>query len=516
MKSNKQIDIAREPLKFFKLYWPQLRLYDKQAEILQSLVEWDQTVVPAGNMLGKDWISGFAAVWFFCSRTPCKVITSSVDFDQLRGVLWGEIKKFIRTAAYPLPLRVNDMEIRQIRRDGSTVEGSYLIGRVAKVGEGLLGHHLPRTGGVPRTLFIGDECSALRNEHFDSVRTWAHRVLLIGNCFPCENYFKQAAKEGNQVGDRGERYRNVIRIRGTDSPNVRLGLVQESVGLEPTHDEVLPGVLSYREYLKRLKTYDPVLRKISLDAEFPEDNTVRLFPDDWLDLSAKRAVELDKQVIVGRNSTRLAKAMGVDTGEGRDSTVWTLIDGLGILHMESAKTADTMDIPKRTIELIKQWNLPASQVYFDRGGGGKQVADYLRRQGYPVNTVSFGAAATEPKRGIKLYAQRKEEVEERGAYKNRRAEMYGLAREAINPALGGVFAIPAKYNELIRQLRLLPMCYDAVGKMYLPPKDKTNPHSKEQTLRDLIGRSPDEADSFVLAIWGVRKPNIKHVAGALE
>ena len=141
MKSNKQIDIAREPLKFFKLYWPQLRLYDKQAEILQSLVEWDQTVVPAGNMLGKDWISGFAAVWFFCSRTPCKVITSSVDFDQLRGVLWGEIKKFIRTSAYPLPLRVNDMEIRQIRRDGSTVEGSYLIGRVSKVGEGLEGHH---------------------------------------------------------------------------------------------------------------------------------------------------------------------------------------------------------------------------------------------------------------------------------------------------------------------------------------------------------------------------------------
>lgn len=510
--------VLLDPVKFMQLYWPQLKLYDKQQEILRSLVEWDQTVVPAGNMLGKDWISGYAAVWFFCSRSPCKVITSSVDYDQLRGVLWGEIKKFIRTAAMPLPLHVNDMEIRQVRRDGSLVEQTYMIGRVAKVGEGLLGHHLPRgKGGIPRTLFIGDECSALRNEHFDSVRTWAHRVLLIGNCFPCENYFKQASNEGNQVGDRGEKYRNVIRIRGVDSPNVKLGLLQESRGLEVTNEEVIPGVLSYREYLKRLKTYDPVLRKISLDAEFPEDATVRLFPDEWLSLAAKRAEQLDVSLpLQGKNQrARIACSMGVDTGEGRDSTVWTIIDKLGILHQESAKTADTMDIPKRTIELLKEYQLPASSVYFDRGGGGKQVADYLRKIGYAVNTVSFGAQATEPKRGMKQFQQKKEEVEERGAYKNRRAEMYGLAREAINPALGGTFAIPARYHELVRQLRLLPMCYDAVGKMYLPPKDKSTANSKERTLRDLIGRSPDEADSFVLAMWGVRKPVIKPLAGAM-
>lgn len=41
-----------KPVEFIKILWPHVRLYDKQRQILRSVVENDETFVPAGNMLG--------------------------------------------------------------------------------------------------------------------------------------------------------------------------------------------------------------------------------------------------------------------------------------------------------------------------------------------------------------------------------------------------------------------------------------------------------------------------------
>lgn len=96
--------------------------------------------------------------------------------------------------------------------------------------------------------------------------------------------------------------------------------------------------------------------------------------------------------------------------------------------------------------------------------------------------------------------------------------MYGILRDLLNPgpvledadgnfiakvsATGG-FGIPAKYAELRRQLAPMPLDYDGEGRMYLPPKNKPTPTYKGRTIRDLIGRSPDHADSLVLAVFGL-------------
>src|SRR5271154_521237 len=90
-----------DPIAFQQFMWPDVHFYDKQREIIYSVLQNDETVVPAGNKLGKDYVAGFICLYFFISRNPCRVVTTSVKDDHLR-VLWGEINNFINTAKYPL------------------------------------------------------------------------------------------------------------------------------------------------------------------------------------------------------------------------------------------------------------------------------------------------------------------------------------------------------------------------------------------------------------------------------
>jgi hypothetical protein len=181
-------------------------------------------------MLGKDFVSAFIVLWFFISRHPCRVVTTSADFSQLNAVLWGEIKRFIQEARYPLdyakggPLLVNQLFIRKMapvhdmygnqvmRQDGiklMQVDGlSYVQGRVALKGEGMLGHHIADIGdGVPRTLWVADESSGVADVSYERATTWARRILAIGNPFPAANFFEKGVKQGDILAEDAEIYK---------------------------------------------------------------------------------------------------------------------------------------------------------------------------------------------------------------------------------------------------------------------------------------------------------------------
>lgn len=195
-----------DPIKFAKIQWPHVTFYKEQRKVIYSVANNDETFVPAGNMLGKDFVSGFIALWFFLTRHPCRIVTTSADYSQLEGVLWGEIRRFIQSAKYPLdverggPLIVNHLHIRKYY-EGEICGLSYLLGRVAAKGEGMLGHHIPNVGdGIPRTLFIADEASGVEDIAYERATTWANRVLAIGNCYHGEpgcTFFKKGCDGGD-------------------------------------------------------------------------------------------------------------------------------------------------------------------------------------------------------------------------------------------------------------------------------------------------------------------------------
>lgn len=503
--------ILDDPIRFQRLCWPDIRLYDKQAEILYSLRDNDETIVPAGNDLGKDFLAGIGVLWFFCSRSPVRIVTSSVDGSQLEGVLWGEIRRFIQSSKLPLPIRVNHLHIRQVI-DGRLEPRSELTGRVVKRGEGLLGRHIELTKDRrPRTLVVFDEASAIDDICYDTSDTWAHRKLIIGNPYPCNNFFKRFTTDGDVVDphDSSRFYRRVIRIKATDSPNVRRA--RHLLKLNPKIDrlelldkaELVPGVIGYDLYEKRRNLWDKVRQCIGLDGEFYEGAESLLYPPEWLNRAEIIAAELNQTV-----KNRKAVSLGVDPGEGGAKTVWTIVDHLGMIEQISKVTPDTSEIPNTTIALINEYSLEHNQVIFDRGGGGRQHADYLRRKGYNVRTVAFGETVVPDLVRIYTVGRRLKEKqasrEERYVYKNRRAQMYGILRyDLLDPLNEDGFGIPAKYVELRRQLSILPLTYDGEGRLYLPPKAKRNPASTEKTIIDLVGHSPDEADSLVLATFGL-------------
>jgi len=152
-------------------------------------------------------------------------------------------------------------------------------------------------------------------------------------------------------------------------------------------------------------------------------------------------------------------------------------------------TPNTMEIAGRTIRLLEEHKVPAGRVAFDAGGGGKQIADLLHEQRYFVQLIGFGESAAAKQ-----------------AYKNRRAEMYGRLRELLNPDREeGPFALPPDAHSLRQELAVLPLQYDSEGRMQLLPKEAAGPQ-QGPSLRRLLGRSPDRADSLVLATWVLSRP----------
>jgi hypothetical protein len=202
-----------DPLLFGRVFWPDTVFYEKQVEIIESVRDNVETYVPAGNKLGKDFVSGFIALHSFLTNREARVITTSIRDDHLR-VLWGEIGRFISTSRIPLladqggPLVVKHRDIRKVvtatrgnrvqerlNRDGSPKRQlddiSYLMGLVSEKGEGMAGHH------AEYTLAIFDEASGIDDIAYTQAATWAKRFLIIGNCNPTVNFFYMGVKGGD-------------------------------------------------------------------------------------------------------------------------------------------------------------------------------------------------------------------------------------------------------------------------------------------------------------------------------
>lgn len=517
-----EVDFALEPLVLAEICWPEVLFYPEQIDIIESIRDNDETYVKAGNALGKDFVAGFIALWWFISRRPARVVTTSVKMDQLEDVLWGEIRRFIELSKIKLPIHYNHMKIRALRKDGTFYPNAELVGQVSSSTEGLLGRHStqgfkPVQGDIPRTLVIFDEASGITDETYQSTQTWAHRKLMIGNPFPCENFFRKGCDGGDipRPASLGGFYRKVLQIKAVHSPNIRLAMAQIDAGTNPTDEILIPGVKSYGQYLQNRQLWDPILQCVGLDAEFYEGPEQKLFPKDWMDRAA--VIARDMRI---SNTQRRAKAIGIDPAEGGDKTAMCAIDELGIIELLSKKTPDTAQITGEALAFMRKHQVAPENVCFDTGGGGKQHADRLRLQGYNVRTIAFGEVITaEIRRGMRPLSDKIEVKEDRYTYFNRRAEMYGELRQLLDPSrVGKGFGIPdfpQEYVELRRQMKPIPLTWDQEGRMKLLPKNARNADDDTMNLTKLIGCSPDETDALVLAVHGMlHKPPVRR-AGAV-
>jgi hypothetical protein len=530
-----------KPVEFMRRLWPGVKLWKKQQEIAESVAGNYGTIVHSAIETGKGFIAARLILWFYATRFPCKVVATSITAPQLRDSLWGEIDSALRqqaagadgekitrpdgepvTVKELLGIDVIHMELRRLDEKGQPHGNDWVRLRVAKDVEGMHGIHLPPLpDGGPTVFILLDECSGISDKFIDALKGQAHVILVLGNPLNLAGQFARMIRAGSQCDPlHPGRWRwYVIHIDGIRTPNVATGMKWDRLGRKgPLPSPPIPGIMSYPSWLAYNDEWDDYNITTRLRGRLPEgDETRVVVPRVWLDRSFLAWDEIDPKW----RRENLARWMGVDASHGRgDLAVWWVIDALGTVDVramdpEAAKDKeygqpDTVKMLELTQDLMQEHGISPGRVAVDAGGGGQDaIGDPLRREGKVVQLVDFGAAPSKSRRR---------------QYTKRRSELYGLLAEACNPTkwrrLEGddgkpgrwevCFAMPAtgpvgeQCQALADELPMIPKLYDREGKMYLPPKSKRAPESKEQTLREILGHSPDRSDAAALAVWAMR------------
>jgi len=165
----------------------------------------------------------------------------------------------------------------------------------------------------------------------------------------------------------------------------------------------------------------------------------------------------------------LPVVMGVDVARfGDDRSVITIVKGHKVLPQVIIRGMDTQQLAKRVYELSLEHK--AESINVDVIGVGGGVVDALSSIGCPVNGVNVAEPAWDSDK-----------------FANRKAEGWWVVRQRL---LDGDLSLPDD-KDLEREL----MCsykYNLTGKIVIQPKEE---------VKKVLGRSPDLADSLVLALF---------------
>ncbi len=199
----------------------------------------------------------------------------------------------------------------------------------------------------------------------------------------------------------------------------------------------------------------------------------------------------DSEVIMRARKTEslevnnAARILGVDAARKGDKTRMTLRQGREILGTWAYDEMQEMELVGLIIKLVDKWGIDKAFIDVAYAHG---AIDRLRELGYAwlVHGVHFGMRATKP-----------------DVYKNKRAEMYGDAKDWLEDA---PVRIPDD-EELHADLMAVPeFDVDSNGLFSLPPKE---------VIKKKLGRSPDYADSFVLTFAFPVRSNVQYEIGSL-
>lgn len=161
--------------------------------------------------------------------------------------------------------------------------------------------------------------------------------------------------------------------------------------------------------------------------------------------------------------------IGIDlAGLGNDSNVVTVANKYEILKQESIQVADTFQMTRIVEDLSERYS--TKNIFIDiTGSTSCGVLDMLKMKQYNVVGVNFAQQAFEKDR-----------------YMNARSEMYVELSKAIK---GGLYV---NDDDIKTQLSFTTIFVNNSGKFQL---------CKKEEIKELLGRSPDKADSLALAVY---------------
>ena len=180
-------------------------LWEREAEILQSIKTHRRTAVKAAHSVGKTFTLALATLWWLARYPEGIVLTTSPTQRQVETVLWKEIHRAVEHAKVPYP-KLNSTELKF--RD----DNNFALGFSTNQAENFQGYH------GKHILIIVDEAPGIESGICDAVAgTMAGgevHIVMAGNpTKPAGAFFDAFTKE------RGL-WKCFIDLSAFDSPNL--------------------------------------------------------------------------------------------------------------------------------------------------------------------------------------------------------------------------------------------------------------------------------------------------------
>ncbi len=451
--------IRANPWAFIKRFFDEEPVFDRQREILESLRDYDEVLVPSCHDSGKTWTAARALLWFlFAHPKDCIVISTAPTFSQVTDLLWREVANAVSRAKFPIISPKDGHKLLQTKIELGPKW--FATGITSDDPVNYQGYHA-------RSLFvILDEADGIPKSVWDALEgvltSGNTKLLAIGNPLDPTSQFAERVRKAQAPKSK------VIRISADD--------------VLPHTDGGQNGFLLQRKWVEDKKNTwgeNSSLYRGKVMAQWPDASADTLIPLAWL-LRAK-----------GRSVERGILTYGVDVARfGTNRTVRTLIAGNQLLFSKATSKEDTVETASRVIGDIQGYEPAMTQI--DATGVGGGVVDQVRRQlGKRFQVVGVN-------NGGKAFNEMK--------FANRAAEMWWGVREAFErDQIGLDMGDPDATEELISDLNRPTYSYNRSQKLIIDkfglPRG-TSEFSLNQEER--AAASPDRADSFVLAFTAAK------------
>lgn len=429
--------------------------WSRQRDILRSVVQNRKTAVQSCHGIGKSWTAAVLATWWIEAHPPGEalVVTSAPSGDQVRAILWGEIRKLHRrgglagsiTRSATPEWTIGDSLVGFGRKPADYVDENEARSRFQGIHARYLLVILDEACGIPGWLWDAT-ASLVTNE--------GSRILAIGNPDDPTARFAQVCAPGTDY--------NVIAVSAFDTPNFTDEQVPEQLR------ESLVGPTYVREAEKDWGLDSPLYISKVL-GQFPDvaDDVIispRLIRESWeRDLSGNALTD------IGRFGMDVA-----DTGED-ESVIYLNRGGMIRLHA-NWKGIDT-DKGQNKARLALEESF-ARHMQIDFPGVGGAIYHPLNNAGYNVNPFNGGEAAHDATR-----------------FTNRNAEAWWAFREGLE---AGLIDLDPDDTVLAAQLQS--------RKWKLDSSQRRIQIEKKSEMRKRGIKSPDRADAVILAYYEQTTP----------
>jgi len=386
-------------------------LWDREAEILQSIKASRRTAVKACHGVGKTFTLAMAALWWLARYPEGIVLTTSPTQRQVRTQLWSEIRRAVERAKVPYPpLKTTELKFRD--------ENNFAIGLSTNQAENFQGYHgkyvliiADEAPGITiglstnqaenfqgyhgkYVLIIADEAPGITSGIWDAVAgTMAGgtvHIVMAGNpTIPSGAFFDAFSKERGLW--------SCFTIDPFDSPNLKGLTLEQLLRMDPNEGGPLdrnpiPYLVTKRWVFDQYLAWWHGSESSSPNwlsrvlARFPDQAQNALFKMIWLERAKRNALQ---NPISDSGAGPLVA--GVDVGGGESETVAYVCesnhDRRKIIAMGAWRNEDTRG---QVVNFLNAYRSRLSTVRVDAIGIGHNFGLNLRSDRFPVELVNVG------------------------------------------------------------------------------------------------------------------------------